>query len=45
MSIYTFMDLISFELQKVELKQFEGKMTLKVNKMVSIWTKVLLLFE
>jgi len=45
MSIYTFTDLISFELQKVELKQFEGKMTLKINKMVPIWTKVFLFFE
>jgi len=45
MLIYTFMKLISFELQNAELKQFERKMTLKINKTVQIWTEVLLLFE
>ena len=45
MLIYTFMNLISFELQNAELKQFERKMTLKINKTVQIWTEVLLLFE
>jgi len=45
MLIYTFIDLISFELQNAELKQFERKMILIINKMVQIWTKVLWLFE
>jgi hypothetical protein len=45
MLIYTFMNLISSELQNAELKQSERKITLKINKMVQIWTEVLLLFE